>query len=196
MSSSSTIDNSCRSAASLVSAVTGMWWNGTPYVRARSAKSVWLDTIAATSICRVRVCQRNSRSLRQWPDFDTRINVRNLAPASCSCQVMPKPLATEPKAERSCSSVTVGSSVSKCTRMKNRVSRRSSNCCESTMLPECSTRKSIPRRRCLVGQDRRSSARTRQSLPEPFAPPSAASVLRGTQLRRSLRNPVQQYSTA
>ena len=60
---------------------------------------------AATSIWSEPLLQRNSRSLRQWLNFETRISVRYGASAAHSSKAMPKRSATGTNAARSASSV-------------------------------------------------------------------------------------------
>jgi hypothetical protein len=170
--------SSAASASALVAAVTGRWWNGSPYDEVSDPKSGWFDTTPVMSTGSVPLCQRNSRSFRQCPSRDTMIRVRTLAAASCSRQVMWNDSATQEKSRSSFSISRPGGGTVNCTRMKNRPSGPASAGCSpycwlDTMLAECWTRKldtayTMPG---LSGQDSVSTYATATLVPQLAAPP-------------------------
>ena len=99
-----------------------MWWNGTSYdaASALAVAVVGHDRRPRRSAA-TRVLQRNSRSLRQWLNFETRISVRYGAAAAHSSQVMRTARATGGERRRAASRASApGPSTANRTRMKNR----------------------------------------------------------------------------
>ena len=103
-------------------------------------RSSWFDTTAGMTIGSVPTRVRNSRSLRQWPSFDTSTSVRAGVAASVISQVMSYAAATAAKPRRTAARWWASSSRSKRIRMKKRTVSTSSNCALSTMLARTLTR--------------------------------------------------------
>ncbi len=93
---------------------------------------MWLETTATISTGSAPIRERNSRSFRQCPNFDTMSTTRVRRSARSICS-MPKASPTAVKLARSFSTST-GASAEKWTRMKKSPVSRSPNCRLSSML--------------------------------------------------------------
>ncbi len=115
-------------------------------MEARGAKSGWLEIMSGMEILSWPIDWRNSKSLRQWPIFETMIRTRGLSATELSEKSMERSEAVAPKEERREDGSTgeVEDEVeAKCTRMKNFLVEGSPNCCESTMFRLCWARKPV-----------------------------------------------------